>query len=285
MEDDDRLETGMGFSGMDLEREEEPQYLRRQKRVEVRKRLDTRKIARLKLPVLAFLALLALGGVAWGVSRFALTGASFILRQDAVEIRGARYAARSQVMERFSSDIGKSSFAVPLDVRRASIEQIPWVERADIARLWPDRIRVVLHERTPVAFARSTSGVLLVDGTGQFLDRPLQASFSFPVVNGVGEKDPPEQRGGRMALFRHLMQELDHEGNRYSLDISEVDVSDPEDARVTVVDTGLLLHLGNSDFLARYKTYLAHAQEWQRDHPKIRSIDLRYGTQVVVSPD
>jgi cell division protein FtsQ len=278
--EDDRLETGM-----DLEHEEEPQYLRRQKRVEVRKRLDTRKIARLKLPVLGFLALLVLGGLAWGVTQFALTGASFVLRQDGIEIRGARYVARSQVMERFTGDIGKSSFAVPLDARRASIEQIPWVERADIARLWPDRIRIVLHERTPVAFARGSSGVLLVDGSGQFLDRPMQASFSFPVVNGVAEKDPPEQRGARMGLFRRLMQELDREGNRYSLDISEVDVSDPEDARVTVVDTGLLLHLGSSDFLARYKTYLAHAQEWQRDHPKIRSIDLRYGSQVVVSPD
>jgi len=270
---------------MDLEHEEEPQYLRRQKRVEVRKRLDTRKIARLKLPVLGLLALLVLGGAAWGVTRFALTGTRFVLHQDGIEIRGARYVARSQVMERFSSDIGKSSFAVPLEVRRASIEQIPWVERADIARLWPDRIRVVLHERTPLAFARGVGGVLLVDGTGQFLDRPVQATFSFPVVDGVAEKDPPEQRGARMILFRRLMQDLDHESNRYSLDISEVDVSDPEDARVTVVDTGLLLHLGNSDFLARYKTYLAHAQEWQRDHPKIRSIDLRYGSQVVVSPD
>src|SRR5450755_1114156 len=119
MEDDDRLETGM-----DLEHEEEPQYLRRQKRVDVRKRLDTRKIARLKLPVLGFLALLTLGGVAWGVTRFALTGASFVLRQDTIEIRGGRYVARSQVMEKLSSDIGKSSFAVPLETRRASIEQI-----------------------------------------------------------------------------------------------------------------------------------------------------------------
>lgn len=277
--DEERLE------GMDLEYEEEPQYLRRQKRVEVRKRLDSRKLSRLKLPILAFLALLTLGGMAWGVSRFTLTARSFVLHPDGVEVRGAKYVTRSQILERFAGDVGKSSFAVPLEARRASIEQVPWVERADVARLWPDRIRVVVYERTPVAFARGPAGLQLVDGSGQFLDRPMQASFSFPVVNGVAEKDAPEQRSARMGLFRRLMQDLDREGHRYSSDISEVDVSDPEDARATVVDTGLLLHLGNSDFLSRYKTYLAHAQEWQRDHPNIRSIDLRYGSQVVVSPD
>ncbi len=275
--EDDRLETGM-----DLEPDQEPQYLRRQKRVEVRKRLDGRKFARLRIPLAVFCVLLVLGSAAWGVSRFALSGPGFRLREATLEITGAKYVARSQVADRFQNDLGKSTFAIPLEERRASIEQIPWIERADVARLWPDRIRVVLHERTPVAFVRSPQGMLLTDASGQFLDRPVQASFSFPVVDGIQEKDPIEQRGRRMGLFSRLMQELDREGNRYSLDLSEVDVSDPEDARATVVDSGLLLHLGSSDFLARYKTYLAHAQEWRRD-PKVRSIDLRYGTQVVVS--
>ena len=44
--DDEPLEHGM-----DLEREEEPQYLRRPKRVDVRKKFDGRKIARLKTPM------------------------------------------------------------------------------------------------------------------------------------------------------------------------------------------------------------------------------------------
>src|SRR5437773_594851 len=131
--EDDRLETGM-----DLEPEQEPQYLRRQKRVEVRKRLDSRKLARLKIPLFSVVAVLALGGVAWGITRFALDSATFLLRADGVEIEGAHYASREQVAERFTSDIGHSIFSLSLEERRSSIEQIPWVERADIARLWPD---------------------------------------------------------------------------------------------------------------------------------------------------
>src|ERR1035438_4433866 len=105
-----------------------------------------------------------------------------------------------------------------------------------------DRIRVMLHERAPVAFAQSATGMLLVDSSGQFLERPVQASFSFPVVVGVSDKDPAGQRRARMAVFNALTQDLDREGTRYSLDISEVDVSNPEDAQVTVVDTAIGLH-------------------------------------------
>jgi len=278
--EDDRLETGM-----DLEPEREPQYLRRQKRVDVRKRLDSRKLARLKIPLWSAVAVLALGGVAWGITRFALDSAAFLLRPEGLEIQGARHASRELVAERFTSDIGHSIFGLSLEERRSSIEQIPWVERADIARLWPDRIRVVLHERNPVAFVRGRAGMLLIDATGQFLEPPVQAPFSFPVVVGVAEKDPYDSTHRRMALFNALMQDLDHEGTRYSLDVSEVDVTDPEDARVTVVDTAILMHLGSGNFLKRYKTYLAHVQEWKRDFPKISSIDLRYERQVVVNPD
>jgi cell division protein FtsQ len=280
MAEDDRLETGM-----DLDPEEEPQYLRRQKRVEVRKRLDSRKIARVQLPLFSLLAILALSGVAWGVTRFALNGAVFTLRPESLEIQGAHYVSRAQVMELFASDIGRSVFSVRLEDRRSGIEEIPWVERADVARLWPDRIRVMLHERAPVAFAQSKGGMLLVDSSGQFLQRSVQASFSFPVVVGVSDQDPADKRRARMGAFNALVQDLDREGTRYSLDVSEVDVSDPEDAQVTVVDTAIVLHLGSGDFLKRYKTYLAHIQQWHRDFPKIRSIDLRYDNQVVVNPD
>ena len=280
MAEDDRLETGM-----DLDPEEEPQYLRRQKRVEVRKRLDSRKIARVKLPLFSIVAVLALSGVAWGITRFALSSATFSLRPESLEIQGAHYVGRAQVMERFAGDMGRSVFSVPLEERRSLIEQIPWVERADVARLWPDRIRVMLHERAPVAFAQGAGGMRLVDSSGQFLERPVQASFSFPVIVGVADQDPPDKRRARMALFNSLVQDLDREGTRYSLDISEVDIGDPEDAQVTVVDTAIVLHLGSGDFLKRYKIYLAHIQQWHRDFPKIRSIDLRYDNQVVVNPD
>ena len=279
--EDERLEAGM-----DLDADEQSPYLRRQKRVDVRRGgMNRQTLGRLKQSAVAGGALVLLGLLCWQVALYGLRDPRFLLHTDNLEISGIHYVTRAQVLDRFAADMGRSVFSVSLVERRAMLEQIAWVQRADVIRLWPDRIRVVIVERVPVAFARTSSGLTLVDAGGQLMDRPPQAQFSFPVVTGVSDGIAPEDRHRRMALFAALIQDLDREGTRYSQDLSEVDVSDPEDARVLITDTSILLHVGRERFLDRYKTYLEHIQEWRRTFPKIRSVDLRYERQVVVNPD
>lgn len=284
----------------DLTKEEEPQalldqdaaeespYLRRPRRVEVRRSRSRTLLRRLGQLAVVAAPLAVIGVAAYAAVQFALHGPRFLLAEERVEIQGARYVTRPQVLERFAGDIGRSVFTVPLERRRQMLEQVPWVEKADVARLWPNRIRVVVRERTPVAFLRAAAGLALVDRSGVVLDRPPQAAFSFPVVTGMSENDPAEERQRRMALYSALVEELDRGGTGYSADISEVDLSDPEDARIVLSDPegqgAILVHLGNSNFLERYKIYLAHIQEWRRSFPKIESVDLRYERQVVVNP-
>ncbi len=278
--DSDRLDA------LDLEPEEESPYLRRQKRVEVRRTgLNRGPLRRLKKLAPALLVLAALAAGLYSVVQFGLHDSRFLLRPERLEVRGARYVARSQILEKFSGDSGRSVWAVPLERRRAMLEQVAWVERAEVARLWPDRIRVVICERTPVAFARTSAGLLLVDRHGVLFERPPQAVFSFPVITGLTESDSSDDRR-RMVLYNSLIEDLDREGMHYSLEISEVDLSDPEDARVIISGPGgaILVHLGNSKFLERYKIFLAHIQEWRRDFPNMSSVDLRYDRQIVVNP-
>ena len=45
------------------------------------------------------------------------------------------------------------------------------------------------------------------------------------------------------------------------------------------------MHLGSSDFLERFKVYVAHVQEWRTQFQKLQSVDLRYQHQVIVNPD
>ena len=73
------------------------------------------------------------------------------------------------------------------------LEDLSWVERAAVLRVWPDRIWVRIRERKPVAFVRSqeASGPRaqprLIDRYGVFLDPPAGAEFSLPVVTGISE--------------------------------------------------------------------------------------------------
>ena len=84
---------------------------------------------------------------------------------DDIEISGLDNVTRSQVIEVMGGDIGRNIFFIPLAERKKQLEQIPWVESASVMRFVPNRLRVEIHERTPVAFARVGSKILLMDAT------------------------------------------------------------------------------------------------------------------------
>jgi len=111
--------------------------------------------------------------------------------------------------------------------------------------------------------------------------------YSFPVVVGISDSDPPSTRTARMKIYSQFTKELDSSGGHYSADISDVDLSDPYDIKATVTDPhgAVLVHLGTSNFLEHFKVYVAHVQEWRSQFHKLESVDLRYDHQVIVNPD
>src|SRR5207237_7724072 len=209
---------------------------------------------------------------------------------EQIEIIGLRNVTRTQAMEVMGGDIGRNIFFVPLSDRKKQLEQIPWIESATVMRLLPNTLRVDIRERTPVAFVRIGSKIALMDANGVVLEMPPNSAgvkYSFPVIVGAGDSEPLSVRAARMKIFNSLMQSFDSEGAQRSHDVSEVDLSDPEDVKVTVDDPqgAVLIHLGNADFLTRYKVYLAHAAEWRQQFTKLESVDLRFDGQVIVNPD
>jgi cell division protein FtsQ len=192
-------------------------------------------------------------------------------------------------MDVVGSDIGRNIFFVPLDDRKRQLEGIPWIESATVMRLLPNRIAIHVQERTPAAFVQVGSKISLIDGNGVVMGLPAnrQVKYSFPVIQGIAETEPLSSRAAAMKIYNRLVRELDSEGGRYSNDLSEVDLSDPEDVKVTANDAGgaVVIHLGNSDFLSRYKLYVAHVTEWRQQFQNLQSVDLRYEGQIIVNPD
>jgi cell division protein FtsQ len=163
------------------------------------------------------------------------------------------------------------------------------VESASVMRFVPNRIKIEIHERTPVAFVRIGSKIQLTDATGTLMELPVgsKKKFSFPVILGMNAGEPQSTRAPRMKIYNQLLSELDSEGAHYSQDLSEVDLSDSDDVKVLANDAGgeVLVHLGASDFLGRFKIYISHAQEWRQQFARLDSVDLRYEHQIVVNPD
>ena len=90
-----------------------------------------------------------------------------------------------------------------------------------------------------------------------------------------------------MKIYNDVVSQLDSGGARYSQELSEIDLSDPDDVKVLANNHAgeVLVHLGSSNYLERYKVYVTHVQEWQQQFDKLESVDLRYDRQIIVNPD
>jgi cell division protein FtsQ len=208
--------------------------------------------------------------------------------------------------------VERNIFNIPLAQRRAELERLPWVEHATVMRLLPNRVRVAIVERTPVAFVRQGSEIGLVDAHGVLLNLPgpdmpgagledaggqqnaATAQYSFPVLTGISAEDPLSTRAARMKIYMDFVAALDATGEKISHRLSEVDVSNPEDVKAILPDPApggtdaassgadVLVHFGDGRFLERYRQYEQHLAEWRAQYPRLASVDLRYERQVVL---
>jgi cell division protein FtsQ len=275
---------------LDLDADEEAPFLRGQKRVSARRSTLPKKTATRLIWGAIAVTVLVLCGVATAVLydygehswRFRVASS------DDIEIAGLQNVPRAQVMEVMGADIGRNIFFIPLAQQKKQLEQIPWVESASVMRFVPNHLRIEIQERTPVAFARVASKIMLIDAAGTLMDLPGgKKKYSFPVILGMNPNEPMSTRMPRMKIYNDLVSQLDADGGHYSQALSEVDISDVDDVKVLANDPdgAVLVHLGASDYLDRYKIYVSHVREWRQQFTKLESVDLRYDRQIVVNPD
>ena len=234
------------------------------------------------------------GGTMWARSLL-LSDEHFTVPTSAsIQIAGNSHLTRAQLLSVFGEDVDRNIFRIPLERRKAELESLPWVAHATVMRLLPNRVRVSIVERTPVAFVRQGTQIGLVDATGALFDMPdagsggkSAAHYSFPVLTGISAGDPLSTRAARMRIYMSFVAALDATGENISRHLSEVDLSNPEDVRAILPDGGpggndILVHFGEEKFLERYHSYLQHLPEWRTQYPKLASVDMRYEQQVIL---
>jgi len=161
-------------AGGDSEDREEDVFLRARRRVPVRRGLiPASRAGRIVAAVGVVCAIGALLLLAMGIRNFFRDDPRFrIDASSSIQIMGNSQVTRSELLSVFGSDLGRNIFFIPLNARRAALEDLPWVEHATVMRLLPDQLRIAIVERTPVAFVRHGNTIDLVDAHGVLLHLP-----------------------------------------------------------------------------------------------------------------
>jgi len=215
-----------------------------------------------------------------------------LLKPAQVELAGNHVVTREAVLQQFARDRGRSILRIPLDARRSTLEELSWVETASVQRILPNRIRVELTERTPVAFLRNGTDLALIDSHGVILERPPGEDLHFPIVTGLSENMPREERGRRMQTYQQFLKDIDMVRVGSSERVSEIDLANPKDlcAVMTGITTAIdpqavTIRFGHGDFASKYRMVVDNFAQWQASNGRVRSIDLQYSRQVILNPD
>jgi cell division protein FtsQ len=244
------------------------------------------RIGRLFVWTAVLLALCAAIFALYRLDEYAASDAHFVLRGDVLHhpglaVTGMLHAPEARILGVFREDFGRSVYLMNVSERRRALLAIDWVRDAAVSRRWPNRLDVRIVERVPVAFAVfPAGGSKLIDAEGVLLDPPPRATFDLPVLRGIAPEQPLEIRRARAVQVAALIGEL----RPYATQISEIDVTDPENLKLTQVVNGnvIRLQLGNENYLARLQNFLTHYPGIVRRLPNARAFDLRLDDRIIL---
>ncbi len=166
---------------------------------------------------------------------------------------------------------GQGFFALPIHQLKFELLQLPWVEQASVQRIWPDRLRVSITEKTPLArwdgeHLLSTRGDVFAAQVDQFEGLPLiYASTHSPAwaMKQFFELD---------AAFRSVGEQL------VALRI------DGRAAFELALHSGLVIKLGRDQIDKKVSRLIAiYEREIKPRQAMIEQLDLRYSNGFAVT--
>lgn len=200
-----------------------------------------------------------------------LRSAGFAINE--IAISGHRLTLDADVFAALRIDAETSILAYDVVSARKRIEEISWVAEAHVARLFPDKLRIVITERKPLALWRHGDQQALIDATGRVLARVAKGSQpSLPVVAGEGAPAAAAELLGALELHPGLAQRVESATRvgqrRWSLALTD----------------GTLIHLPEAsaaDALRRLADMDRRARLLSRPY---QTIDLRRAGLVALGP-
>jgi cell division protein FtsQ len=177
------------------------------------------------------------GRIATSISdatKSATLGMGFAVREVYVADRGE--TPRKELLNALGTQLGDPILFFDADAARGRLLEIGWIEDARIERRLPDRIVVVLKERTPIAIWQHQRQFLLVDGNGAVIGPKEPGAYaSLKIIIG---DDAPQHAAELMAMLERepeMMERVTHatwvSGRQWTIRIENmIDVKLPADS-------------------------------------------------------
>ena len=156
-------------------------------------------------------------------------------------------------------------FAVRLDEAQAAVAKLPWVERAEVRKLWPDVLEVRIVEHRP--FARWGKDQLLSEQGRLFPVEGVEVPAGLPLLHG------PDARTADVVALYNEAREVFVGGGHV---VSELAL-DERDSWSLKLGNGIDVVVGSQEARLRLKRFARMLPQLLARNPQpLRRADLRY---------
>jgi cell division protein FtsQ len=106
---------------------------------------------------------------------------------DTIDVSGNTETSEIDVLQALWQTGAQSLPSLDPDAARLTLEAMPWIEKAAVAKTYPDRVAIRLTERKPYALWQKGRELYVIDRDGREIVPYAAARFSnLPFVVGVG---------------------------------------------------------------------------------------------------
>ena len=208
---------------------------------------------------------------------------------EGIKIEGQALSQPAAVLQEMQIKPGVSLLAVqPLKVEKALIQH-PWIEHAELTRIWPDRVHLKVREHKPLALVKLDK-VYLMDARG-ILFKALEPHdpHDYPVITGLKEEHFRRVEGNLTPLLARVFDflELLQDRQNYFNFATVAEINIDSERGITIYPTELNLGVsigfqGHSQKLANLQKVMPHLKQ-SGDLSSIEKIDLNFPQRVLVS--
>ena len=253
------------------------------------RRLVSRALVAFKWASVTGVVALLAAGVLY-TCRYVYTSDLLALRNITME--GCSHLNPGKLEAMIRQEFPRNLLRLDLDKLRTRLEREPWIRSVEMRRMLPASLQIRIQERTPSVIAEVGGELALLDSEGILLDRynPGYGKFDVPVFRGMQGDNAEaytalqQENSARVRLGVQILAELESGSVEYTRAISEVDLSDPGNVRVLLVDDTAEISLGDKDFLKRFQDFLAQYPRAKAQYGEMISVDLRFYPQIVYRP-
>ena len=188
------------------------------------------------------------------------------------------------------SDIrpGVNIFDLDLEAIGRKIAENPWVENAEVRRVFPREVVISVHERVPQAII-NLGYLYYVDGGGDIF-KVLSADdrLDYPALTGINRKfllDNPAEAHRLLHEAMGLVGQLAERRIFTLRDVSEIHIDRDEGLSILTVNAGVPVRMGFTDFRGKLDRLERIYPQLQGRLAGLKYIDLNVADRVIVKLD